>query len=188
MVQVQQGEPKEKLAHGAGFSFGFFVRFHPTFPYTLQPAARRAADVQTLPTALCAARAVCPRGKFAQLAEHREDNWVITGSRWFKSNRGSQKQGHGHRPCPCFCFLLLNLTNDFVDSESAARRAADVQTLPSARGAGTLPARQTASPSARSDGGQVITGSRWFKLGRGSQKVQVFRLGLFHLFRRHNII
>ena len=43
-----------------------------------------------------------------------------------KHGRGSQKQEPGQRPCSCFCFLLLDSTNDFVDSESAARRASQL--------------------------------------------------------------
>ena len=49
-------------------------------------------------TATFASRRLRDGGKLAQLAEHREDNWVNSalarvGSRWFKLGRGS----HPHR-------------------------------------------------------------------------------------------
>ena len=50
----------------------------PSILNSQQPAGRLTA---TFPVRAGAARALCPRGKLAQLAERREDNWVITGSR-----------------------------------------------------------------------------------------------------------
>ena len=95
---------------------------------TQQPAGRLTA---TVPVRAGAVRALCPRGKLAQLAEQSEDNWVNrpasrAGSRWFKSNRGSQKI---RQSSDCLIFiqsegLACNLTaGEYVIAEGVWHHA-----------------------------------------------------------------